>query len=223
MAMTMKEAMGARHTVRKYMDKPLPEEIVKKLKKRVSENNEAYGLAVELRTNDASAINALVKVLMTKGVKNFFVLSGADTPGLNEKLGECGADLMLYAQTLGLNTWWAGGVYNKGKLNAEANGNKVIGVIAVGYGSVQGTPHKSKTYADVATYEGEAPDWFKEGVRAALLAPTAMNKQDFTITGKGRNVRIRSSKEGAYSGADLGIVKYHFEVGAGAENFIWDK
>ena len=58
MEMTMKEAMGARHTVRKYMDKPLPEEIVKKLKKRVSENNEAYGLAVELRTNDASAINA---------------------------------------------------------------------------------------------------------------------------------------------------------------------
>lgn len=223
MAMTMKEAMGARHTVRKYLGNPLPEEIVQKLKARVSENNKKYGVAVEFRTNDVSAINGFIKVLITKNVKNYFILSGADAPNLNEKLGACGADLMLYAQTLGLNTWWVGGVYNKGKLNSEANGNKVIGVITVGYGSLQGTPHKSKAYADVASYEGEAPEWFQEGVRAALLAPTAMNKQDFTITGKGRNVRIRSNRKGAYSGEDLGIVKYHFETGAGAENFTWDK
>lgn len=223
MAMTMKEAMGARHTVRKYMDKPLPKEIVKKLKERVAENNKTYGVAVELRTDDSTGINGLIKALMTKNVKNFFVLSGADAPDLNERLGECGADLMLYAQTLGLNTWWAGGVYNKGKLSAEANGNKVIGVITIGYGSVQGTPHKSKSYADVASYEGETPEWFKEGVKAALLAPTAMNKQDFTITGKGRKVQIRSNKAGVYRGEDLGIVKYHFEVGAGAENFTWNE
>ena len=142
--------------MRKYTDKPIPTDIVQKLNERVAENNEKYGVAVELRTNDTSAFNALIKMILAKGVQNFFVLGGKDTPELGENLGKCSADLMLYAQTLGLNTWWVGGTFNRGKLNESANGNKVIGVVAVGYGATQGVPHKTKAYEDVAVYEGDA-------------------------------------------------------------------
>ena len=47
--MDLREAMKARHMVRKYLDKSMPEDIVQKLNTRVKENNEKYGVAVELR------------------------------------------------------------------------------------------------------------------------------------------------------------------------------
>lgn len=71
---------------------------------------------------------------------------------------------------------------------------------------------------DVATYEGPAPDWFTQGGEAALLAPTAFGKQSFTLTGKDGQVTIRCA-EGDYADQDRGIVKYHFEVGAGPDSF----
>lgn len=56
--MDLREAMKTRHMVRKYTDKPIPTDIVQKLNERVAENNEKYGVAVELRTNDTSAFNS---------------------------------------------------------------------------------------------------------------------------------------------------------------------
>ena len=64
------------------------------------------------------------------------------------------------------------------------------------------------------------PDWFKSGVEAALLAPTAMNQQKFLFSFDGNRVSAKAGM-GFYAKVDLGIVKYHFEVGAGTENFEW--
>lgn len=71
-----------------------------------------------------------------------------------------------------------------------------------------------------AHYHGKAPDWFIEGVRAVLLAPTALNRQAFQIEGDGERVSM-SYGRGAFADVDLGIGKYHFEIGAGREHFIW--
>lgn len=57
-------------------------------------------------------------------------------------------------------------------------------------------------------------------MEAALLAPTAMNQQKFMLVYEDGKVTATAGK-GFYSKIDLGIVKYHFEVGAGKENFIW--
>ena len=64
------------------------------------------------------------------------------------------------------------------------------------------------------------PDWFKNGIDAALLAPTAMNQQKFVFSLNGDVVSAKAGV-GFYSKIDLGIAKYHFEVGAGKENFRW--
>lgn len=217
---SMKEAMQARHTVRKYTDKPLPEEIKILLKTRMETHNEEYQLFLSLKTEDDRAISPMIKLLMAKNARNYFVLAGPDTEQLDEKLGYCGADLMLYAQTLGLNTWWIGATYNHRQLKKEAEMNRVAGILVVGYGENQGTPHKSKSYEEIATYEGETPEWFLEGVKAVLLAPTAMNKQAFQIQGKGNQVKI-TCHNGNAAGVDLGIAKYHFELGADKKNFSW--
>ncbi len=219
--MTLKEAMQARHTVRKYVDTPIPAELISNLNARILENNKKYGLAIKLITNDESAFGALIKLVLAKGVKNYFLLAGPNIPDLGERLGYCSADLMLYAQTLGLNTWWVGGTFNRKSTTKKADGSKVIGVVAVGYGAVQGTPHKSKSPQKVSSFEGKSPVWFLEGVKAALLAPTALNKQSFFIKGHSEKVSI-TCDNGIFSGVDLGLVKYHFELGAETDNFEWE-
>ena len=71
------------------------------------------------------------------------------------------------------------------------------------------------------------PSWFKKGVKAALLAPTAVNQQklSFEYIGMSNNRHQVKDKKGfflvGYTQMDLGIAKYHFEIGAGKEKFYW--
>lgn len=218
--MDMKEAMSERHMVRKYLDKEIPPEIVEKLNSRIAENNSKYGLDIQLQLNDSSAFSPIVKLILAKGVRNFLIMAGDDNTELDEKLGYSGADLMLYAQILGLNTWWVGGTFNRKLMTEIAAGKKVVGVIAVGYGQNQGVPHKTKDQTDVSSFEGEKPEWFIDGVKAALLAPTALAKQAFFIKGSEHKVEL-TCNNGVFTGVDKGLVKYHFELGAGKENFKW--
>ena len=87
-------------------------------------------------------------------------------------------------------------------------------MLSLGYGTTQGTAHKSKSMDALCHTEGAMPEWFRKGMEAAMLAPTAMNQQKFLISLLGNNVTAKSLG-GFYSKVDLGIVKYHFEMGAG--------
>lgn len=220
--MTIKEAIKERHMVRQYTDKTIPTDILESLNARITENNKKYNLHLALVVGNSDGIGSMAKLLLSKTVNNYIVLAGVDAPNLDEKLGYCGADLILYAQTLGLNTWWVGGMFNgKGALKNLNNKDVCVnGVIAIGYGKTKGVPHKSKTAAEISRYNGKTPQWFVDGVDALLYAPTALNKQPYVVSGDGNKVSI-SAGNGHFSGIDLGIGKYHFEVGAGKENFEW--
>lgn len=220
--MTLEEAMRTRHTVRRYTDRKLPGDVLEGLRDRIRDNNEKYGLTMSLVTENTEAFGPALRLFLAKGVRNYLVLAGRDLPGLDEKIGYCGTDVMLFAQTLGLNSWWVGGTYSRKGVgrNAAPEAEKILGLIALGYGAAQGVPHKSKKPEDVAAYEGPAPEWFAKGTEALLLAPTALNKQAFTLRGEGRRVSL-SCDNGIFSGVDLGIGKYHFELGAGKESFDW--
>ena len=148
--------MRERHTVRKYTDKALPQEIIEKLNARIDENNSRFGLAVKLITDSADGLNLFAK-LAAKGVKNYFVLAADGREEAAEKLGYSSSDLMLFAQTLGLNTWYIGGTFNHG-VAKYADGKNVIGIVAVGFGETNGIPHKSKAAEQASHYDGEAPD-----------------------------------------------------------------
>ena len=220
--MTIQEAMQNRHTVRRYTDRKLPEDVLRQLTERIQAHNQNRNLSMTLAVNNTEAFGPALRLFLAKGVRNYVVLAGRDRPGLDEDLGWCGADLALLAQTLGLNSWWVGGTYSRKGLrkNAAPEAEKILGLLALGYGATQGVPHKSKRPEDVAAYDGPPPEWFRRGVEAVLLAPTALNKQAFTIRGQGRKVSM-TCDNGIFSGVDLGIGKYHFEAGAGKEHFDW--
>jgi hypothetical protein len=87
-------------------------------------------------------------------------------------------------------------------------------VLALGYGATQGVPHRSKPMEALCRVDGAMPDWFRAGMEAAMLAPTAVNQQKFLITLSGDRAEAKSLG-GFYSMVDLGIVRYHFEIGSG--------
>ena len=100
--------------------------------------------------------------------------------------------------------------------------------IAIGYGETQGVGHKIKTVGKASNASDITPSWFRKGVEAALLAPTAVNQQKFffeySSTKDNKPAQViakRSFSLIGYTQLDLGIAKYHFEVGAGKDNFEW--
>ena len=103
----------------------------------------------------------------------------------------------------------------------ENAGEKRYLVIALGYGENSGSEHKVKTFAEISDYKDGDPDWYKAGLLAALLAPTAMNQQKFRFERTGDKVRVKVAGMGFYTKIDLGIVKYHFEAGSGKGSDVW--
>lgn len=107
--MSMQEAMKERHRVRKFTDRKIPASLVEKLQARAEENNEKYGLSIRLVLNNPRGLNRLARLGSAKNAVNFFLLSGPAAIGatkLDSHLGYAGADLILYARSLGLDTWW---------------------------------------------------------------------------------------------------------------------
>ena len=102
-------------------------------------------------------------------------------------------------------------------------------MIALGYGDDPGRNLKRKTVKQVSNVSDITPAWFKKGVEAALLAPTAVNQQKFSFEyiGMKNNRHIVKANKGfslfGYTKMDLGIAKLHFEIGAGKDNFEWTK
>ena len=137
-------------------------------------------------------------------------------------IGYHGERLVLLAQQLGLNTCWVALTYSKGKVPVEcAPGEKLRIVIALGYGETQGVPHKGKPITSLCRVNGRMPEWFRRGMEAAALAPTAINQQKFRFTLVEPNTVKAGTAFGPYAKIDLGIAKLHFETGAGTENFRW--
>ena len=228
--MTLLEAIKARHSVRRYNDIPIPEEILSVLRDRICEINDQTGLHIQLVTDEPKAFSGLMAYGSFSGVKNYFVMAGKKGDDLDEKIGYFGEQLVLLAQSLGLNTCWAGVSYSKipGTYELE-DGEKIGCYIALGYGQTQGSDHKVKDVREISNASDLTPKWFKKGVDAALLAPTAVNQQKFYLEYLGFRDYSTLPKVAAkpvfsmigYSKMDLGIVKYHFELGAGKENFEW--
>ena len=227
--MTIQEAIEARHSVRAYKDLPLSEEIVKLLEDELVKLNNEGQLHIQLICNEPKAFQGtLAKYGKFRNANNYLVMAGKKAENLDERIGYYGEHLVLLAQTLGLNTCWVGLSYSKvpGTYVLD-EGEKIACYIAIGYGETQGSGHKIKTVEQVSNASDIIPSWFKKGVEAALLAPTAVNQQKFSFeyVGMSNNRHQVRAKKGfsmiGYTQMDLGIAKYHFEVGAGKVNFEW--
>ena len=220
--MDLLQAMKERHSVRSYTDKKIEGQVKENLQKFIEKCNNESGLHMQLILNEPSAFNGFMAHYGNfKNVKNYIAVVGKKGKALDEKCGYYGEKVVLYAQALGLNTCWVALTYKKVKSAfTVSDGEKLCLVISIGYGSTQCIPHKSKSKNEIVEPAENAPEWFERGIDAALLAPTAVNQQKFKFSLSRNNVSVKAGLA-PYSKVDLGIVKYHFELGAGKENFNW--
>ena len=226
--MTLLEAITARHSVRKYLDKEIPADIIAALQDKIAECNNVGNLSIQLVQNETKAFTGMLSYGSFSGVKNYLVVVGKKAKGLDERVGYYGEQLVVLAQTVGLNTCWVGLSYRKvPEAYNVGKDEKLVCMIALGYGETQGVPHKIKTVEQVSNASDITPSWFKKGVEAALLAPTEVNQQKFSFEYMGmsnNHHQVRAKKSVSmigYTQMDLGIAKYHFEIGAGKDNFEW--
>lgn len=211
--MTELEAIELRHSVRSYKNVKIEKEKIDELNKLIDECNKEGDLHLQLLEDAGDTFNrTLSKLMGLASAPSVIACVGKDDETLDERVGYFGEKIVLKAQMLGLNTCWAG-TYAPKNVKAEIkDGERLVIVIALGYGENSGRARKSKTVNEVI--EGavnDKPEWFIKGVESALKAPTAINQQKF-IFSLNEEEAIIKDKKGVLSKVDIGIVRYHFEV-----------
>jgi len=211
--MQMLDLMKERHSVRQYSDKKIEGDVKSKLDKYVASINEESGLSMQIFYNEPNCFNSMLAYYgKFSNVKNYIAIVGKKEE--QEKSGYYGEKLVLKCQELGLNTCWV--ALTHGKVNVQTKPQqKLLILIALGYGTNTGVAHKSKPIKELCK-EDAYPEWFMKGMEAVSLAPTAMNQQKFLFEMKNGQVYAKALR-GFYSKIDLGIVKYHFETITGHE------
>lgn len=233
MMIDIHEAIGSRHSVREYTDEAIADDLRARLEEEIALCNAEGGLSIKLICDESEAFDStLAHYGKFRNVRNYIVLAGSPSESLDERCGYYGERLVLLAQQLGLNTCWVALTFKKRFVRKMLDpGEKLAVVIAIGHGVSEGVSHKTKSLDEVTSCsDGERlPEWFENGAKAALLAPTAMNQQKFLIeltkkeSSEAKPVVNIRSLGGAYSDVDLGIVRLHFEIGAGLDRFSWEE
>lgn len=206
--MQILDLMKERHSVRQYSDKKIDGDVKTKLDTYVASINEESGLSMQIFYNEPNCFNSMLAHYgKFSNVKNYIAIVGKKEE--QEKAGYYGEKLVLKCQELGLNTCWV--ALTHGKVNVQTKlQQKLLILIALGYGTNMGVAHKSKPSKELCK-EDAYPEWFMKGMEAVSLAPTAMNHQKFMFEIKNGQVYAKALM-GFYSKIDLGIVKYHFET-----------
>lgn len=209
------DAIKERHSVRNYEAKKIEADKVEKIRAKIEELNKEGNLHLQFMVDAGKTYNKLFnKVAGLGSAPSVIACVGIDDETLEQRVGYYGEKLVLFIQELGLNSCWAG-TFNQKNIGAEVgDGEKLVISIAVGYGKDKGKPHKSKSPEQVIEAKGDRPYWFNKGVDMALLAPTAINQQKFTIRLNEDESVDFVDKGGIFSQVDLGIVRCHFEIGA---------
>jgi hypothetical protein len=213
--MEINEEISSRHAVRSYLDHPIEESKREVIDGLVAAANQEGHLSIQVFYDEPKAFDTfLAHYGKFSGVKNYLALVG--NKDQEEAAGYYGERIVLALQGMGLNSCWVALTYGKGKVAIKKEkGQKILCMIAFGYGAVQGVAHRLKTPEEVSHVDGEKPAYWDQGIQAALLAPTAMNQQKFFFTFKDGVTSLAVKGSGFFTQVDLGIVKYHFEAVTG--------
>ena len=103
--MNLNEAIIARHSVRKYQDKPIEAEAAENLQEFIKDKAEKSGIKITLQLNEPEAFGSgMATYGKFENCKNYITFVGKKED--EEKCGYYGEQIVLHAQQLGLNTCW---------------------------------------------------------------------------------------------------------------------
>ena len=227
-------AMKKRCSRRKYIDRPIESKRVEQIEDNIALYNKESGLDMKLVTqNGEQLFKGFRKSYgLFVGVQNYIAMIGSkDLPNRMEKVGRFGEKLILEATAMGLSTCWVGTNYDKKAAETLCSENDALDcVIAIGYSDNKhslkermmeyGMHKQNKVKEDLMEAEEPVPKWFKQGMDAVYLAPTARNLRPFVFKYKDGQVTASTTIKTETAMIDLGIAKLHFELGV--EGGSWE-
>ena len=222
-------AMKKRCSRRKYTNRPIDSKCVKELEDNIALYNRESGLNMKLVIgNGGELFNGFRKSYgLFVGVRNYIaMIGGKDLPNRMEKVGRFGEKIILEATAMGLSTCWVGTSYDKKAATTLCGANDTLDcVIAIGHSDENhslkermmeyGMHRHDKTKESLLESEAPVPEWFRLGMDAVYLAPTARNLRPFVFKYKDGQVSASITTPTETAMIDLGIAKLHFELGAG--------
>jgi len=221
-------AMKKRCSRRKYTNRPIDSKYVQQLEDSIALYNKESGLNIKLVIGSGAELFSGFRKSygLFVGVQNYIAMIGSKTlPNRMEKVGRFGEKIILEATAMGLSTCWVGTSYDKNAAKELCEGNEELDcVIAVGYSDERhslkermmeyGTHRQNKSKEALIEAEEHVPEWFKQGMDAVYLAPTARNLRPFVFEYKDGQVTASITNPTETAMIDLGIAKLHFELGA---------
>ena len=221
-------AMKKRCSRRKYTNRPIDSKYVQQLEDSIALYNKESGLNIKLVIGSGAELFSGFRKSygLFVGVQNYIAMIGSKTlPNRMEKVGRFGEKIILEATAMGLSTCWVGTSYDKNVAKELCEGNEELDcVIAVGYSDEKhsfkermmeyGTHRQNKSKEALIEAEEHVPEWFKQGMDAVYLAPTARNLRPFVFEYKDGQVTASTTVPTETAMIDLGIAKLHFELGA---------
>ncbi len=236
MAYTIEE-LRQRHSVRKFADRQLPDDVTAALQAEVKDINDKYKtIRFELRMDEPQVFADFKKTYgMFSGVRNY-LLAVVDTTDSDaeEIAGFAGEQFVMKAQTLGLGTCFVGATYDAEKIDLNLKDNeKITFLIPFGYKEGEGnTEEYLNRYKDTPRIN-RSPDtfyaeemaffnlsealsqmpWLEQGLEALACAPSGMNKQPVRVwEGEDTYLHAGLAETNPYTSNDLGIAKYNFQA-----------
>lgn len=221
-------AMKKRCSRRKYTNRPIDSKYVQQLEDSIALYNKESGLNIKLVIGSGAELFSGFRKSygLFVGVQNYIAMIGSKTlPNRMEKVGRFGEKIILEATAMGLSTCWVGTSYDKNAAKELCEGNEELDcVIAVGYSDEKhslkermmeyGMHRQNKSKEALIEAEEHVPEWFKQGMDAVYLAPTARNLRPFVFEYKDGQVTASTTVPTETAMIDLGIAKLHFELGA---------
>ncbi len=170
-----------------------------------------------------------------KGAPAFIAFIGnMDSPTVQEEVGYTGEGVIMEAEALKLATCWVGGFFRREVASSfikMTDNERIIAVTPVGYSlehkSLEerlmtgfGWTHRRKPLSTMVTglKEAEWPEWIRAALKAAMIAPSAVNRQPWCFKIEPDYITVSVNRPGMEFNVakrlDCGIAMLHIEVAA---------
>ncbi len=238
-----KKSIKHRISRRKYRPDPLRQEDRDDLENSVKELRKEFPLSrviIEQKGFDKVSKKIIGSYGIITGASSYAIITGKtaeDKFKANIQAGVVGEALILEATSLGLNTCWMGGFFDREEISSEVeieDDEEILAITPLGKAKDSLTiterlvkrttgSRKRKPLSELCS-EGfleKAKDWMNNAVALARLAPSAVNRQPWRFKTEGEKLilfsAIKKKKHGVYPYLDCGIALLHILIGAGEE------
>jgi len=230
------QQLRQRQSIRSFSEKPIPEDLVKKLMAEITDiNTHRAGLHFSLVTDDSRPFEGFsASYGMLRGVRNF-VACIVDSTVRNVwiEAGYAAQQFVMFAVELGLGTCYVGGTFKRDAVNLQMRaGWKLPFVVAFGYPeekegmiskfAVKFLHRKKTSYIDFLADRSESAlhfvnqnEWMKSGLEGLDSAPSSINRRPVRIAIENNTVKAYVEKPSADMLIDLGIGLWNFESASG--------